>query len=61
MLIEPNACNQEFAVCFPAGITILLALTVYMLIIADELPPTPQCVPLIGESEASRTCEMKLK
>ena len=37
---------------FP-GITVLLALTVYMLIVAEELPPTPEVIPLIGQTHQS--------
>jgi len=52
---------------FVVGVTILLSLTVFLLLVAETMPPTSDAVPLIGRSPAvtssanytpgrSRTC-----
>ena len=37
-------------VSFPSGITVLLSLTVFMLMVAEIMPATSDSVPLIGQS-----------
>lgn len=36
------------SVCISAGITVLLSLTVFMLLVAEIMPATSDSVPLIG-------------
>jgi len=36
------------AIDFVAGVTILLSLTVFLLLVAETMPPTSDAVPLIG-------------
>ena len=35
------------------GVTVLLAMTVYQLLIADAIPPTSEVIPLIGKTQIS--------
>lgn len=41
------------ALSLPAGITVLLSLTVFMLLVAEIMPATSDSVPLIGEVPGS--------
>lgn len=47
--------NLTFDLCFRAGITVLLSLTVFMLLVAEIMPATSDSVPLIGETVGSVT------
>ena len=52
-----KCCSRVFSrmlyavcVCFRSGITVLLSLTVFMLMVAEIMPATSDSVPLIGQS-----------
>ena len=49
-------CNELCNVLFIPGVTILLSLTVFLLLVAETMPPTSDAVPLIGEG-----CPIKLR
>jgi len=38
----------QLFLCYCAGVTILLSLTVFLLLVAETMPPTSDAVPLIG-------------
>jgi len=38
---------------YVTGVTILLSLTVFLLLVAETMPPTSDAVPLIGRSPCS--------
>lgn len=38
--------------CCVVGVTILLSLTVFLLLVAETMPPTSDAVPLIGRKAA---------
>lgn len=44
-------CNPRLpgVLCWPPGITVLLSLTVFMLMVAEIMPATSDSVPLIGQ------------
>ena len=45
---------------FSVGVTILLSLTVFLLLVAETMPPTSDAVPLIGETaHIMRCCPIK--
>ena len=44
-----SVVNAECNVCCAAGITILLSLSVFQLIVADMVPATSLAVPLVGK------------
>lgn len=41
------------------GVTVLLAMTVYQLLIAETIPPTSEVIPLIGASTARSVTRSK--
>lgn len=46
---------------FVAGITVLLSLTVFMLLVAEIMPATSDSVPLIGEQASGPQKDMGLE
>lgn len=52
-------CNPRLpgVLCWPPGITVLLSLTVFMLMVAEIMPATSDSVPLIGQGFFSTACE----
>lgn len=45
---EGGAATNCLSVCLSEGITVLLSLTVFMLLVAEIMPATSDSVPLIG-------------
>jgi len=46
---QPTSCAKCLTVSV-SGVTILLSLTVFLLLVAETMPPTSDAVPLIGRS-----------
>lgn len=46
--------SSSFLTFLPPGITVLLSLTVFMLMVAEIMPSTSDSVPLIGQSPVSQ-------
>ena len=42
--------ETDYYKTFVSGVTILLSLTVFLLLVAETMPPTSDAVPLIGRS-----------
>lgn len=51
--------DAALSICVSAGITVLLSLTVFMLLVAEIMPATSDSVPLIGMSQvySVRACD----
>jgi hypothetical protein len=48
-----TASQSQYYPSFSIGVTILLSLTVFMMMVAEMIPPTSRAVPLIGEAPDS--------
>jgi len=55
MRAKASECSRNWSQYFVAGVTILLSLTVFLLLVAETMPPTSDAVPLIGTSSVNYT------
>ena len=62
LLLVTYTCNDILTLYYLShspGVTILLSLTVFLLLVAETMPPTSDAVPLIGEGVQERCCPIK--